>query len=84
MDLFLLELMFNSQAMLPNMEPVLYTADVGLTAFWAALQPARSQVTELPNGMSRNTITFNATSGLFPDLSDEEAQALVDRISGVL
>jgi hypothetical protein len=61
---------------------VLYTADAGLAAFWTALQPFERELAQLGNGVSRTTMTFNMTCGLYPDLSDDEAQALSNRISG--
>jgi hypothetical protein len=83
-DLSFLELMFNTQAMFPEMEPVLYTADVGLAAFWAALQPCRTELAHLGNGKSRTTMTFNMAGGLYPDLTGEEAEQLSNRVSGDL
>lgn len=81
-DLFFLELMFNIQTLFPEMHPVLYTADAGLAAFWAALQPCRRELIHLPNGISRTTVTFNMDGGLYPSLTFDEVEQLSKRISG--
>ena len=83
-DLFFLELMFNFQALFPEMHPVLYTADAGLAAFWAALQPCRRELAHLPNGKSRTTVTFDMHGGLYPDLTIDGVEQLSKRISGDL
>jgi hypothetical protein len=81
-DLSFLELMFNVGALFPGTGFVLYTADAGLTAFWSSLHPCERELAHLGGGVSRTTMTFNTTGGLFPDLGEEEAQALSNRISG--
>jgi hypothetical protein len=81
-DLSFLEMMFNVGALFTDLSFVLYTADAGLAAFWTALQPFERELAQLGNGVSRTTMTFNMTCGLYPDLSDDEAQALSNRISG--
>jgi hypothetical protein len=83
-DLFFLELMFNIQTLFPEMNPVLYTADAGLAAFWTALQPCLKEFAHLPNGKSRTTMTFNMDGGLYPSLTFEEVERLSKRISSEL
>lgn len=83
-DLSFLELMFNVGALFTETSFVLYTADVGLAAFWAALHPCKRELAYLGGGISRTTMTFNMMGGLYPDLSDDEARALSQRIGGDL
>jgi hypothetical protein len=83
-DLFFLELLFNVQTVLPDVNPVLYTADAGLAAFWVALQPCVREVTQVAAGRSRTTVTFNMTGGLFPDLTADEVVLLATRTGGDL
>ena len=79
-DLFFLELLFNTVAMAPEVQPVLYTRDVGIAAFWTVLQPAKYEVRHASNNKSAASITFNVGSGLFPSLSDDEVLALKARV----
>lgn len=80
-DLSFLELLFNAGALLTGTSFVLYTADAGLAAVWAALHPCRSELEHLGGDISRTTMTFNMNGGLYPDLSDAQVQELADRIS---
>ena len=43
-DLQSLELMLQAHGLQPEAQPVIYTYDVGVAAFWAALQPMRRTV----------------------------------------
>ncbi len=80
-DLFFLELLFNAHGLFEDLEPVLYTQDVGLAAFWTVLQPCRKHVTHLPHGRSKVTVTFNIAPGLFPVLSEEDTLELSARLA---
>lgn len=81
-DLSFLEFMFNAGALFTGTSFVLYTADAGLGALWAALHPCERELAHLGNGIYRTTMTFNMAGGLFPSLSDDEVQSLANRISG--
>lgn len=80
-DLAFLELLLGSLAAVPEYKPVFYTRDVGLAAFWAALSPHNPHL--LPGG-SLGTVaprwTLNATTELFPALSESELLALAVRL----
>jgi len=79
-DLFFLELMLHIFEFFPEDHPVLYTRDVGITAFWSALQPTQRQRTHLCNQRVKITVTFRLSNGLFPSLTDTELGALKHRL----
>lgn len=83
-DLFFLELLFNTIAMAPEIQPVLYTRDIGIAAFWAVLQPCKYEVRHASNGKSGASFTFSLAQGLFPSLSDDEVLDLKARIYSLL
>ena len=80
-DLYFLELLVNSHSVFPHMKQVLYTGDVGIASFWAALQPLAATTVHLPRGRLRTTATFNVGAHLFPALSEDGVAALKQRIS---
>ena len=79
-DLYFVELMLNAHAAFPDIQPVLYTRDVGIAAMWTVLQPGELTTEHLPQGRFRTTTTFNLTTGLFPALSDSEVIDLKGRL----
>lgn len=79
-DLFHIELLINVQTVMPDTDTVLYTADQGLAALWSAIQPCQTNAIILENGRVRNTVTFSADGGLFPDLLPEQALDLARRL----
>lgn len=80
-DLYFVELLVNAHAMFPDVEPVLYTRDVGIAAMWTALQPCEQIAQRLPNGKHRTTVTFTLTTGLFPALNYDEVVGLKTRLA---
>lgn len=80
-DMLSIELMVVSQALFPEDKPVLYTRDLGLAAFWTALQPNEKTVTHNAGGKVSTTITFNLGAGLFPALSENELLELRSRLA---
>lgn len=79
-DLYFIELLVNAHKLFPAMEQVLYTGDIGIASFWAALQPLTTTIAHLPNGKVRPTVNFNIGSSLFPALSSDELVDLAQRL----
>lgn len=79
-DLYFVELMANAHATLPHLKQVLYTGDVGIASFWAALQPMNLDTSRLPRGRVRTTVKFNFGAHLFPALDEDGIVALKERL----
>ncbi|MCB1930388.1 MAG: hypothetical protein KDH17_20425 [Rhodocyclaceae bacterium] len=76
MDIFHLEILLRAAAMLGEGEAVLYTCDVGLAAFWAALAPSA------PRSLNDRELVAqsNDLSALYPALSGREIDGLIARL----
>lgn len=81
-DFSFIEFLFNIQAFMPEAPAVLYTQDIGLAAFWAALQPCRVTQNWLQHGRISTTINFECRQMLFPALNSDELLALRERLIG--
>lgn len=79
-DLAALELLINSNSLLIDYRGVFFTEDVGLAAFWTALQPRDAVVENTTAGKARTTVTLTLTQALLPGLSNEERADLVERL----
>lgn len=80
-DLSHVELMLGAIAVLPNYQPVLYTRDLGLAAFWAALAPnSPSVVPGSAPGLLAPRWNLQLAPTLFPALSFKECAGVVQRL----
>lgn len=81
-DLSFMRLLWATEALVPGYEPVLYTADVGLVAFWTALQPVALEVTSgKAKGRVNLSMKFTLNDEFFQGLSPDEIAALGSRLS---
>jgi hypothetical protein len=79
-DLATLELLVNSTTMLVNYGGVFLTEDVGLVAFWSALEASEPVVWDTRPGMAQTTLTMTLSHALVPGLSEEERADLAERL----
>lgn len=83
-DLSHLEMMLGAIATLPNYQPVLYTRDQGLAAFWTALAPNSPSVAPgSAPGLLAPRWNLQLAPTLFPALSFKECSGVVQRIQAV-
>ena len=79
-DLTSLELLVNSTAMLKDYRGVFFTEDVGLVAFWSALEAREPTVASTRPGISRTTLTVTLSQALLPSLSKQQRADLAQRL----
>ncbi|MDN4592137.1 hypothetical protein DBA29_27020 [Xenophilus aerolatus] len=79
-DMFALEALHHMHSILPQLDPVLYTDDIGMAAFWIATQPSARTSIGKPNGKVQTMATFPLRKGLFPALDEEGISALHRRL----
>ncbi|MNL21808.1 hypothetical protein D3C87_1431160 [compost metagenome] len=76
LDLLFLELLTGMQALGASKKPVFYTHDLGLAAFWAALEPRGFQF----NDQRFPTGNIRLTPALCPALTEDECDQLLLRL----
>jgi hypothetical protein len=79
-DLTSLELLVNSTTMLQDYRGVFFTEDVGLVAFWSALEAREPTVPNTRPGKARTTLTVTLSEALLPGLSEEQRADLAQRL----
>jgi hypothetical protein len=79
-DLTSLELLVNSTTMLKDYRGVFFTEDVGLVAFWSALEAREPTVANTRPGKSQTTLTMTLSHALLPSLSEEQRADLAERL----
>lgn len=79
-DMSFIELLWNAEALTPDVEPVLYTQDVGIAAFWTALQASGHVLNDRGRGIVSTTVHFSLTSDMFPALTGEQVVDLCQRL----
>lgn len=83
-DLLHIELMLGAIAAIPNYQPVLYTRDVGLAAFWTALAPRDpSTGPASAQGLVAPRWNLSLSPMLLPALTARECSDLVRRLEGM-
>lgn len=79
-DIQHLETLLNLKATLPDVDPVLYTRDVGLASVWTALLAREVNAVKKPNGRYNITYTFDFSPAMLPAMSREEQADLAQRL----
>ena len=79
-DIFSLEILINSYALLNNCDTVIYTEDQGLVAFWTALKPSEFRSENFSLNKGRAIVKITMTSALTPALNEDERVALAGRL----
>lgn len=80
-DLSHVEMMLGAIAAIPNYQPVLYTRDLGLAGFWAALAPnSPSVVPGSAPGLVAPRWNIQLAPSLFPALSRKECAEVIRRV----
>lgn len=79
-DLSALELLVNTASVLQDYRGVLFTQDVGLAAFWSALEVSAPTAESTGPGRVRASVTMELSEALLPSLSESERVELKERL----